>query len=108
MTAVLIFGLCVNVFNLDAQIGGPMDVGRAEAPRPNVRLRPDGVVERFDWNVFHFVPTQSRFVPVRPKVRRSAEPRVQKFQPAERFMRILPKSEDKRPQNSTIPGLFDT
>ncbi len=44
---------------------GSMGVGRAD--EPNVRLRPDGVVERFDWNVFHFVPTQSRFVPVRPR-----------------------------------------
>lgn len=104
MTAVLIFGLCVNVFNLDAQIGGPMDVGRG----PNVRLRPDGVVERFDWNEFRYKPIGSRFIPVRPKVRRPVEPRIQKFQPAERFMRILPKSEDNRPQDSTIPGLLDT
>ena len=46
---------------------GSRGVGRADDLEPNVRLRPDGVVERFDWNVFHFVPTGSRFTPVRPR-----------------------------------------
>ena len=42
-------------------------VGRADDLEPNVRLRPDGVVERFDWGEFRYVPTGSRFVPVRPR-----------------------------------------
>ena len=38
-------------------------VGRAE--EPTVRLRADGVVERFDWDgQMHFKATGSRFVPV--------------------------------------------
>ena len=42
---------------------GSMDVGRAE--EPTVRLRADGVVERFDWDGrMHFAETGSRFVPV--------------------------------------------
>lgn len=54
-------------------VGGlGMGVGRAD--EPNVRLRPDGVVERFDWNEFRFVPTGSRFIPVR--LRRAAALRI--------------------------------
>lgn len=38
-------------------------VSRAE--EPTVRLRADGVVERFDWNgQMHFAETGSRFLPV--------------------------------------------
>jgi hypothetical protein len=97
MTTILIFGLCVNAFDLPAHADGPV---------PNVRLR-NGIIERFDWNEFRYKPTGSRFIPIRPKNQQPAEPKVKKPQPAERFMRILPKSEGKRPQKPTIPGLFD-
>ena len=57
---------------------GSMGVGRAD--EPNVRLRPDGVVERFSWEEFRFIPTGSRFVPVRP--RRAAALRIMLPAPA--------------------------
>jgi hypothetical protein len=57
MKSLIFFGL---VLGLGA-------VGRAE--EPTVRLRDDGVVERFDWDGrMHFKATGSRFLPV-PKHR---------------------------------------
>lgn len=81
---------------------GSMGVGRADDLEPNVRLRPDGVVERFDWNVFHFVPAGSRFVPVRPRRLSTALMVALPVQAKRRTVFTAPARPEKRK-----PELFD-
>lgn len=81
------------------------NVGRAEDLDPEVRLRPDGVIERFDWGVFRFVPTGSRFIPVQ-RGRINTSLRTRRFTPNRGYRKSAPvgpgrKSSPVRPRRKS-------
>ena len=82
---------------------------------PSVRLRADGVVERFDNNEFRFkpVPAGSMFKPVpagRLPLFRSRSvmpaPTMRRAKPGERFQQAIPQFVPKGPRTAA-PGRFD-
>lgn len=77
---------------------------------PLVRLRPDGVVEKFDANEFRFRATGSLFVPAPagrlPLIRSRQAPRRRQPSPRERFQREIPQFEPISPKSAT-PGRWD-
>lgn len=76
--------------------------------RGPVRLRPDGVVERFDHNEFRYKPTGSRFVPVPPKRNPQIENRIPKSKPGDRFQKTIPQFRKNKNEKQSFPDRWDT
>ena len=78
---------------------------------PLVRVRPDGVVERFDANEFRFKATGSMFVPAPagrlPVIRSRQAPQRRPLRAGERYQRQIPQFEPVSPK-SGAPGRWDT
>ena len=74
---------------------------------PLVRLRPDGVVERFDENEFRFKATGSRFVPV-PALKPLPSVRPRKWTPVPRPRPLeLPAIKVPLPRERAFPDRWD-
>ena len=78
--------------------------------RPLVRLRPDGVVERYDHNEFRYRPTGSRFVPVPPKRKSKTkiENRIPRSRPGDRFQKTIPQFRKSPNEKQSFPDRWDT
>ena len=82
-------------------------------PGPSVRLRADGVIEKFDNNEFRFKASGSMFSPVpagRLPLFRSRSvmpaPTMRRVKPGERFPQAIPQFAPKGTRSSA-PGRFD-
>jgi hypothetical protein len=77
---------------------------------PLVRLRPDGVVERYDHNEFRYRPTGSRFVPVPPKRKSKTkiENRIPRSRPGDRFQKPIPQFRKSPNEKQSFPDRWDT
>lgn len=83
---------------------GPLTEAVERGP---VRLRPDGMVERYDHNEFRYKPTGSRFVPVPPKRNPQIENRIPKSKPGDRFQKTIPQFRKNKNEKRPHPNRWD-